>query len=116
MKKGAELILTATGACVESLAALSPLEDVRSRKLFGGYGLFENGAMFALLSSEGIVFPKADDNNRSRSEQHGRMPYFAVPATFLPEKSVTVSPDPRTPSMWPSPYLISNNIVDLSGS
>jgi TfoX/Sxy family transcriptional regulator of competence genes len=41
--------------------------------------------MFALVNSQGELYFKADDSNRSLfvdagSGQHGKMPYFQVPA------------------------------------
>ena len=71
---------------------LAPLGDVTSRKMFGGVGIFESKAMFALVSSESVVHFKADDSNRQAfeyagSEQFHSMPYFSVP------KSVTDDPE-----------------------
>lgn len=67
---------------------LMPLGDVSSRKMFGGYGIFESSAMFALVNSQGDLFLKVDDTNRSRydnagAKQHGKMPYFQVPSEVL---------------------------------
>lgn len=41
--------------------------SVRSRAMFGGYGLYYNGYMFALIA-DGILYMKADDKNRARFE------------------------------------------------
>ena len=62
---------------------LTPLGDVSSRNFFGGYGIFESSAMFALVNSRSDLFLKVDDTNRSRfddagAKQHGKMPYFQV--------------------------------------
>jgi DNA transformation protein and related proteins len=64
---------------------------VYSRKMFGGYGIFESGAMFALITSEGIIHFKIDQSNRKRfedagAEQYGKMPYFEVPKIVLKNK------------------------------
>ena len=61
--------------------------------MFGGYGIFESGVMFALVNSHGDPFLKADETNRSRFEkvkakQHGKMPYFQVPPAVLKDKKV----------------------------
>jgi len=66
---------------------LAPLGDVRSRSMFGGYGIFHEGDMFALISGSTLYF-KVDDTNRAAFEAAGShrfqsMPYFSVPAEVL---------------------------------
>jgi DNA transformation protein and related proteins len=63
---------------------LADLGNIHIRKMFGGYGVFEEGAMFALVDSKGGVFFKVDDTNVTQFEEadadkHGRMPYYRVP-------------------------------------
>ncbi|KAA3647163.1 MAG: competence protein TfoX [Chloroflexi bacterium] len=87
-KKGAKLTPQADDMAVEIVNSLSSVGDVSSRKMFGGYGIFESGSMFALIDSAGQVFFKADDSNLAQfeaagSEKHVRMPYYAVPANVL---------------------------------
>jgi DNA transformation protein len=87
-KKRAKLSQEATDACERVVQALAPMGEVSSRKMFGGYGIFASSAMFALVNSQGDVFLKADDSNRSRfddagAKQHGKMPYFQVPSAVL---------------------------------
>ena len=90
-EKGAKLSQKAAGVSDQVVQALMPLGAVSSRKMFGGYGIFESGAMFALVNSQGDVFLKVDDSNRSRFEraaanQHGKMPYFQVPPEVLKDE------------------------------
>ena len=66
---------------------LQPLGDVTSRSMFGGYGVFESGVMFALVSGDALYF-KVNDTNRSGYENAGSsplkpMPYWEVPADVL---------------------------------
>ena len=66
---------------------LQPLGVVTSRSMFGGYGVFESGDRFALVSSDTLYF-KADDSNRAAYENAGStqfkpMPYWEVPAEVL---------------------------------
>ena len=87
-RKGAKLTQEATKASERLVRTLSDLGKVHSRKMFGGYGIFESGAMFALITSEGKIHLKADPSNRKRfedagSEKHGKMPYFEVPQNVL---------------------------------
>jgi DNA transformation protein len=87
-RKNAKLTEEATQASERLVRTLSDLGDVVSRKMFGGYGIFESGTMFALITSEGKVHLKVDPSNRKHfedagAEQHGRMPYFEVPQDVL---------------------------------
>ena len=87
-RKGAKLTREATKANERLVHTLSVLGKVYSRKMFGGYGIFESGAMFALITSEGKIHFKVDPTNRKRfedagSEQYGKMPYFEVPQNVL---------------------------------
>jgi DNA transformation protein len=84
-EKGAKLSQDASDICERMVQDLAPLGDVSSRKMFGGYGVFESDAMFALIDSKGGVFLKVDDTNRARFEsvgakKHGRMPYYQPPS------------------------------------
>ena len=77
---------TATSEWLED--SLSDIGIISRRKMFGGYGVFESGAMFALISPEGTVHFKANESNLERfekagSEKHGRMPYYSVPDEIL---------------------------------
>ena len=52
--------------------------------MFGGYGIFDDKVMFAIVDSGGRVFFKTDDSKRAEYEQagtqkHGRMPYHQLP-------------------------------------
>ncbi len=71
---------------------LAPLGDIRSRAMFGGYGIFHEGDMFALISGATLYF-KVDDTNRSAYEQAGSsrftpMPYYEVPAELLEDSTM----------------------------
>ncbi len=70
------------------LPRLDPLGSVSSKKMFGGYGLFQKGKMFGLITSDAKLFLKVAESNqarfqRARSPQHGKMPYFRVPKSVL---------------------------------
>ncbi|NNE98885.1 MAG: TfoX/Sxy family protein [Pyrinomonadaceae bacterium] len=83
-RKGDKMSADAPKEADEVLRILSPLGDVSSRKMFGGFGIFEGGKMFGIIDSAGGLFLKADETNLSifesaGSEKHGRMPYYSVP-------------------------------------
>lgn len=69
------------------MGLLAPLGDVRSRAMFGGYGIFHEGDMFALISGSSLNF-KVDDETRPAYEAAGSqrfkpMPYYEVPVEVL---------------------------------
>jgi DNA transformation protein len=54
--------------------SLQPLGGVGSRRMFGGWGIYKNGLMFALIAYETLYF-KVDDDNRQAYEGAG-LPHF----------------------------------------
>jgi len=73
-------------------------DDVTGRAMFGGHGFWDGVDMFALLSSEGKLYFKADEASepayrKARSKQFApemsndrpamAMPYWTVPASVL---------------------------------
>jgi DNA transformation protein len=84
---------TAGAAMAERLIDdLAPLGDVTTKKMFGGYGVFEDAVMFALVDSTGGAFLRADDATSEKfvaagSEAHGRMPYWRIPQTVLDDST-----------------------------
>ena len=47
---------------------------VSARKMFGGYGLYRNGLMFALIAEDELFF-KIDAGNVTQFEQEGSRPF-----------------------------------------
>ena len=81
-----------TGAATESterlVDALGSLGDVTSRKMFGGYGVFCDGVMFALVDSTGLAHLRTDESSAAAFEaagpaKHSRMPYWSIPEAVL---------------------------------
>lgn len=77
------------------LDELAPLGEVTAKRMFGGYGVFEDGVMFALVDSSGGAFLRADETTSARfeevgSEAHGRMPYWRIPPTVLDDSDSLV--------------------------
>ena len=86
--KDDQMTIAATEAAEGLQERLVVPGDVTIKKMFGGYGVFESGTMFALVDSHGVIFFKADDTNRDRfekagSKKHSRMPYYQVPNSVL---------------------------------
>ena len=70
------------------LEILNPLGNVTTKRMFGGYGIFLDAKMFALVNKAEELFLKADDQNKQAfidegSTTHGKMPYYAVPPEAL---------------------------------
>ena len=56
------------------LGALLPFGPVRARAMFGGYGLYLDGVMFALIAYDTLYF-KVDDGNRGDFLAAGMRPF-----------------------------------------
>ena len=64
------------------------LGGITTRKMFGGLGLYRNGAIFALVSGEGRIYLKArggmaDELANDGCEQFHTMPYWSLPDDAL---------------------------------
>jgi DNA transformation protein and related proteins len=81
---------------------LAGLARVRSRRMFGGVGLYANDVFFGLIDDDTLYF-KVDDSNRGDYVARGSaafrpfpdeptysMSYFQVPAEILEEPEVLV--------------------------
>lgn len=53
---------------------LAPLGDVRTRAMFGGYGIYQGGRMFGLVA-DGVLYLKVDAVNAPRFEAAGLQPF-----------------------------------------
>jgi len=56
------------------LDMLSDLGDVRSRAMFGGYGIYHDGIMIGLIA-DSVFYLKVDDGNRAAFEAAGSKPF-----------------------------------------
>lgn len=74
------------------LEKLSPLGEIKSRAMFGGYGIFHEGLMFALISEDTVYF-KVNETNRNMYEKAQSKPfphgisYWEVPSDVLEENT-----------------------------
>lgn len=73
-------------AAAHLVAEPAALGEVKSKSMFGGFGVFSDGIMFALIDPEGEVFLRIPPGEDSRfEERHGRMPYGRIPASVPSE-------------------------------
>lgn len=94
-QKGAKLTVEATALVEGLLPRLSALGEVTSRKMFGGHGIFGDGKMFGLVTSEAALYFKADESNlaryqKAKSPRHGKMPYYLVPKAVLKDDAALI--------------------------
>ncbi|WP_375326339.1 TfoX/Sxy family protein [Candidatus Tisiphia endosymbiont of Nemotelus uliginosus] len=74
---------------------LSPLYQVKTRKLFGGYGLYINGKIFALIAKQELYFKASNQAmeflikfdsepfSYKKRDKIIKMSYWKVPAEIL---------------------------------
>jgi DNA transformation protein len=80
-----------------ALDLLSDLGDLTSRKMFGGMCLYQEGVVFALLSSDGTLYLKAKGGMATElaasGEQFHNMPYWSFPMSALddPQEACTLA-------------------------
>ncbi len=63
-------------ALAHALELFSGVHTLRSRRMFGGAGIYSGGQMFALLSSDGALFLKADDDSKAEFKKAGSEPFY----------------------------------------
>ncbi len=59
---------------LRTLQRLSPLGEIAERAMFGGYALYLDGVIFALVFGDRLYF-KVDDANRPLYEKAGMAPF-----------------------------------------
>ena len=74
---------------------LSPLGALSTRKMFGGLGIYRDGQIFALLSSAGQLYLKAQGEVANAMQAQGstqfhNMPYWSLPDAALDDPEVAV--------------------------
>ena len=65
---------TSNEFAVHSAELLSTVGRVTVRRMFGGYGLYCDGTMFALIADH-VLYMKVDEANRSEFERAGAAPF-----------------------------------------
>jgi len=60
------------------LEQLRPLQNVSSRPMFGGVGIYADELFFAIIADD-VVYLKVDDKNRGDYEVAGKQPFKPFP-------------------------------------
>ena len=92
-EKGARLSGAAEATARWAEDELAELGAVSARKMFGGFGVFLDGVMFAIVDRDGNLFYRADERTQPSyvnggSAQLPRMPYWSVPNEVLADPDV----------------------------
>ena len=95
-EKGTRQSAAGSQACAQLLADLAPLGEVSTRKMFGGFGVFADGVMFAIVDTFGDCFLRADRTTEDEfsaagSGRHGRMPYWQIPAPVRRDRAALLA-------------------------
>ncbi|NNC44233.1 MAG: TfoX/Sxy family protein [Acidimicrobiales bacterium] len=95
-EKGAKTTGDAAAAAEHLVDALQSLGAVRSKKMFGGFGIFCDDVMFGLVDSAGAGFFRAADEQIADLEAngsvgHGRMPYWSISQAELSDEDALVA-------------------------
>jgi len=66
------------------IGRIKSLGDISYKKVFGGYGVFESGVMFALVPNNGGIYLISGRGNIARFEEagankHKQLPYYQIP-------------------------------------
>lgn len=83
------------------LDTLSSMYEVNFRKMFGGYGLYAGGKIFAIIADQELYFKAANDESSKFYEKFGseqfsyerdgkviKMCYWKVPSEILEDQSL----------------------------
>ncbi|MGI9607656.1 MAG: TfoX/Sxy family protein [Acidimicrobiales bacterium] len=79
-------------AVEELVDDLGALGDITKKAMFGGYGVFRDGVMFAIVDRAGMTYLRGDEELASAFEQagaarHGKMPYWQIPALYRDDET-----------------------------
>jgi DNA transformation protein len=56
------------------LELMRPLKNITARAMFGGYGIYQNGNVFAIVADDELYF-KVTDANRAAFAERGLKPF-----------------------------------------
>ena len=74
---------------------LKAIEGVTTKKMFGGYGVFCQKKMFAIVNPMGECYLKLNESNKADFEalnmpKHSKMPYAQIPEEVLKNEPLLV--------------------------
>jgi len=51
------------------------IPSITSKKMFGGYGIYKRGIIFAIITNEARLYFKVDDALKEKFKEHGSDPF-----------------------------------------
>lgn len=83
-EKGAKMTNQSAEMADQLVAVFTILGAIKSKKMFGGHGIFCDDQMFCIVDSKGQAFLKCDKSMAEEmiamgATKHGRMPYYTIP-------------------------------------
>lgn len=76
---------------------LSGLGPISTRKMFGGLGIYRDGVIFALVSSDGQLFIKATGDLAEQLQAEGAVQFHSMPYWSMPDAALD---DPAASVAW----------------
>lgn len=70
-EKGSKLTKDSTLMAELLRDKLESIGGIKTRKMFGGHGIFHEGKMFGMVDSNGQGFLKANERNKAEFEENG---------------------------------------------
>jgi len=55
---------------------LSGLPGIASKRMFGGYGIYRDGVIFAIITSDGELYFKVDETLKEKFKKRGSRPFI----------------------------------------
>ncbi|NAS10947.1 TfoX/Sxy family protein [Poritiphilus flavus] len=95
-EKGAKMTREASQVAEELVKGLGGIEGISSKKMFGGYGIFCQKKMFAMVNGAGECYLKLNEDNKAdfdayQAPKHNRMPYALVPKEVFENKELLLT-------------------------
>lgn len=87
-KKGEKMTQESILSAQELVEKLITIEEVTSKRMFGGHGIFHQNKMFGLITAKGGQYLKANSSNVDHylskgSEKHAKLSYYSIPSDIL---------------------------------
>lgn len=94
-KKGEKMTQESILSAEELVEKLIAIDNVTSKRMFGGHGIFHNDKMFGLITAKGGQYLKANQTNVEQylangSEKHSRLSYYSIPFDVLNNNDILV--------------------------
>jgi len=74
--QSSEVNIDKLGLELQSLGDLfGDMDNITSKRMFGGYGVYKDGHIFAIITSDGELYFKVDEELKKKFKKHGSKPF-----------------------------------------